>query len=105
MEMEEQFDAQALMDRISELTAEIRRSDAYPAIVGGIAGGIAGALMAVLIAGRFASRRLAAEGSANASSAKESRRRWSPREIVELATVVASLVKQARQWYLQREKK
>ncbi len=105
MEMEEPFDTQALMDRISELSAEIRKSDAYPAIVGGIAGGVAGALMAALIAGRFASRRLAADGSSNHSPAKESRARWSPREMVELVTVVASLVRQARQWYLQRERK
>ncbi len=102
--MEKQFDAQALMDRIGEFTAEIRKSDAYPAIVGGVAGGIAGALMAALIAGRFASRRPAADASPNASPAKESRSRWSPREMVELATVVTSLVRQARKWYLQREK-
>ena len=47
--MDDQFDTQAMIVRAKVVAQQIRRSDAYPALIGGIAGGIAGALMAVLI--------------------------------------------------------
>jgi gas vesicle protein len=93
--MDDQFDAQALMVRARLVAQEIRRSDVYPALIGGMAGGIAGALMAALIAGRVAARR-----AEDTPREKESRKfNWSVREMVQLATVVASLAKQVQAWY------
>lgn len=99
--MEEQFDAQALMARAGAITKEIRKSDAYPALMGGIAGGIAGALMAAIIAGRVSSRGV--EPSSHA--VKESRGGWSLREIAQLLTAVVSLAKQVEAWYKEQGRK
>ena len=96
------FDAQALMSRASEITKDIRKSDAYPALIGGIAGGIAGGLIAALIAGRVASsRNSVAEIVDNVKA--EAGSRWDVKDLVQLATVAAALVKQVQAWY--REQK
>ncbi len=96
--MDDQFDTQALLVRAQVVAQQIRRSEAFPALIGGIAGGIAGALMAVMIAGRVAARRDDA-----APRKKESPKfAWSPREVVQLATVVASLAKQIQAWSKER---
>jgi hypothetical protein len=99
--MDKRFDTEAMMDRVGEIAQEIRQSDAYPAIIGGIAGGIAGALMAALIASRISSRPKAPNGSS--STARESRNSLPMRDLVQLLAVAAGLVKQAREWY-HREK-
>jgi len=98
--MEEQFDAQAMMVRVGEVARQIRKSDAYPALVGGIAGGIAGALMAVIIASRWASRH--AEPSAAKSG--ESRGGWSLREVAQFLTIMMPLAKQVQAWYKEQKK-
>lgn len=91
--MEEQFDARALMMRAQLVAQELRRSEMFPAVIGGIAGGIAGALMAALIVGRSAGARESARRE------KASRRfDWSAREVMQLVTVVVSLLKQLRAW-------
>jgi len=96
--MDEQFNTQALMLHAQLVAQQIRRSEAYPALIGGIAGGIAGALMAALIAGRMASRR-----AADTPREKESRHfDWSLREVAQLATVVAALAKQIQAWSKER---
>ncbi len=101
--MEEQFDPQAMMQRAGVLAQEIRKSEAYPALIGGVAGGIAGALMAVIIAGRMtSSRRAAVEETVQVSKA-DGRGGWSLREVIQLATVIATLAKQAREWYSPRK--
>jgi hypothetical protein len=100
--MEQRFDSEMMIERARGLAKEIRQSEAYPAIIGGIAGGIAGALMAALIASQFS-------GRAEPAATKEERRRAQPgfdvREVVKLVTVVAALVKQVRDWYAQEQKK
>jgi hypothetical protein len=96
--MEQKFDTEMMIKRARGLAKEIRQSEAYPAIIGGIAGGIAGALMAALIASRFS------QSSPSASSANEDRRGnrdagINLREIAQFLAVVAGLIKQAREWY------
>jgi len=95
--MEDQFDAQALMVRVNAVAKEIRKSEAYPALIGGIAGGIAGALMAALIAGR----RPAVQST---PTNDRGGRGWSLREVVQLITVVASLAKQVQAWSKEQRK-
>lgn len=97
--MEKEFDAQAMMERARLVVAEVRKSEAYPAILGAIAGGIAGALMAALIAGGRSARR-GGDESVNATV----RPSWSPRDIVQLATIVAALVKQVQLWYREQKR-
>ena len=98
--MDDQFDTQTMIVRAKVVAQQIRRSDAYPALIGGIAGGIAGALMAALIAGRVAPRR-----SEDAPREKESRKvEWSLREVAQLATVLTPLMKQIQMWYKDRAK-
>ena len=98
--MEEQLDTQAMLERAKLVAQQIRQSEAYPALIGGIAGGIAGALMAALIAGRIAAPR-----GEDKPREKESRKsNWSLRELVQLATVVASLAKQVQAWSKGRAK-
>ncbi|MBM3129074.1 MAG: hypothetical protein FJ009_10695 [Chloroflexi bacterium] len=92
--MEEQFDAHALMTRAQLVAREIRKSDAFPALIGGIAGGIAGALMAALIAGRIASARESVAPREKVAPKFD----WSARELMQLATVIAPLVKQIQAW-------
>ena len=98
--MEEQFDAQQLLTRVNQVARELRKSDAFPALIGGIAGGIAGALMATIIAGSIASRK--SDSSSNA--AKESRRGWTAKDVAQLIGVLVPLVKQA-QAFLKEQKK
>lgn len=96
---QQQFDTQGALERVGVLAKEIRRSEAYPALLGGIAGGIAGALMAVLIAGRVASSKRVEK-----DSDAEPKKKWSTREIVQLATVVAALAKQVQSWNEERKR-
>jgi hypothetical protein len=97
------FDSQALMARATAVAQEVRKSDAYPAVVGGIAGGIAGGLIAALIAGRVASAR-PASAETRASRPKESSGGWALRDLVQLVTVVATLAKQVQAWYQEQRK-
>ncbi len=103
--MEEQFDAHAMIERAGTLTRMIRKSEAYPALIGGVAGGVAGALMAVMIAGRMTSSRRVAVEQAIKASKVDGGVGWSLREVVQLATVAASLAKQAQAWYASRREK
>ena len=96
---ERQLEVQKVLARLGDVLAELKKSDAYPAVVGGIAGGLAGALMAVIIAGRSASR----PGEKNAAAAHpESRGGVSVRDIAQLLAVLAPLAKQARTWLKER---
>jgi len=98
--MEDQFDTQAMLVRAKLVAQQIRQSDAYPALIGGVAGGIAGALMAALIAGRMSARR-----PPDAPHEKTARQfDWSLREVVQLATVGASLLKQIQAWSKGRQR-
>ncbi len=100
---EQQLDPRAVLGRAGELVRYVRESEAYPLVVGGIAGGIAGALMAVLVAGRVASasRKEVTEEAATAAKKSEG---WSLREVVQLATIAATLAKQAQEWYQERQR-
>ncbi len=99
--MQERFDSEAIIERAREIGQEIRRSEAYPAIIGGIAGGIAGALMATIIASRFAPRSESRSSEASATV----RGGMGARDLVALLGVMAGLVKQAREWYYQERGK
>ncbi len=102
---QEPMDPQVVLARISEMTKEIRKSEAYPALLGGIAGGIAGGLMAALIAGRVASsRNVVADAVDNLKKEAVSGRGWSMKEAVQLATVIAGLVKQVQIMYQDRRR-
>jgi len=98
--MPERFDAEMMIERTREIAQDIRKSEAFPAILGGIAGGIAGALMAALISSRFAARN---EPPA-ASERPAVRTGFEIRQAVELFAVVAGLIKQARKWYYEERK-
>ncbi len=103
--MEQQSDAQRLSMRMNLLIQELRKSEAYPAIVGGIAGGVAGAVMAVIIAGALSSRRPARAEHDAAPTAGKSAFSISLRDAVQLLTVVASLVKQIQAWSKEQSRK
>lgn len=89
-----------MMGRAGELMRYVRSSDAFPVLLGGVAGGIAGALMAVIIAGRVAHSHTADEP---AREEKHAENGWNLREVVQLATIGATLVKQAQDWYQERK--
>ena len=99
--MDEQFDTQAFLTRAQLVEQQIRRSEAYPALLGGIAGGIAGALMAAMIAGRIAARREQAAPRERASPKSA----WSARELIQLVTVAAPLLKQIQAWVSTNKKR
>jgi hypothetical protein len=104
--MQQQFDrpemtkVTSVMRRAGEVAKEIRKSEAYPALIGGIAGGVAGALMAVIIAGRATSR----PADVSSSEKKEARRGWSLKDVVQLVTIVATLAKQVQAWMKEQDK-
>ena len=94
---QQQFDVQELMVRLSAVAKELRKSEAYPAIIGGVAGGIAGALMAVIIAGALASKRQVAPAASEDGAKKTDRPPMSVRDALQLLTVIASLAKQVQE--------
>jgi NH3-dependent NAD+ synthetase len=91
--MEQQIDAQGVITRADELTRQVRRSEAYPAIVGGIAGGVAGALMAAIIARRVSSQRPDIQVSTPIVKETQSKG-LTMRDAVQLVAVMAGLVRQ-----------
>jgi hypothetical protein len=86
---------------LAELRARyeiVRRSEYFPAILGGVAGGLSGALMAGLIAG---SRRGSSDSGRERESAAErsgSLLGLSAKDMIQLVTVVVSLARQLREW-------
>lgn len=101
--MEEQFDTDAMVSRAQTLLKEVRRSDAFPAIVGGLAGGIAGALIAAIIAGRASSGRTVVESVDEEAAIRSPGRGWTARDLIQLVTVVGSLIAQAQAWRKERQ--
>ncbi len=99
--MQQQFDSREMMRRAGEVAKELRKSELYPALLGGVAGGIAGALMAAIIAGRASSR----HSETAPSEAKTSRGGWALKDVVQLLTVVTTLAKQVQGWLKEQEKK
>lgn len=97
--MQQQFDSRELMARAGEVAKEIRKSEAYPALIGGIAGGLAGAVIAAIVAGRASGK------GSEASDSKEKRKSWAVRDVVELVTVGTALAKQVQAWMKEREEK
>ena len=100
---EQQFDAQALMRRVTEVAKELRKSEAYPAIVGGVAGGVAGALIAAMIAGRRSAS--PSQVAAPMAAAAKSGIKLSLKDVMQLVTVVAALAKQVQDWTQKQDKK
>ena len=98
--MQQQFDGQELMARAGEVAKELRKSDAFPALIGGLAGGLAGGLVAAIVAGRASSRNVKAESS----DSKGTRGGWSLRDVMQLLTVGATLAKQVQAWMKEQQK-
>ena len=92
--MQQQLDSPELLARAGEVAKEIRKSEAFPALMGAIAGGVAGALIAAIIAGRVSSRRAdSAPGAATQAPGG-----WALRDVMQLLTVVATLARQVQTW-------
>ncbi len=107
--MQSSFDTQEVMERAGELAQKVRRSEAYPALLGGVAGGIAGAFVAVIIAGRAPQRRdvgaaplQSPVGPADAARALSGG--LALKEILQLLTVAAGLLRQMQVWMRDRDK-
>ena len=98
--MEERTNAKELLARVSAVMKELKKSDAYPAVVGGIAGGLAGALMAVIIAGRSPSR----SAEKIIAAPPQSRGGIAVRDLAQLLTVIAPLIKQVQAWLKEKGK-
>ena len=98
--MQQQFDGREFMARAGVVAKEIRKSDAYPALVGGMAGALAGALIAAIVAGRASSRHVNEESRAS----KDGRGGWALRDVMQLLTVGATLAKQVQTWMKEQEK-
>ncbi len=105
----QQFESDALIGRVGVLAERVRSSNAYPAIVAGLTGAAAGALMATLIASRVTRRAMPrpvdekVEEIAEKQAGKKSGQGWTAREIVQLATIGAALLRQVQDWYTQRQ--
>jgi hypothetical protein len=99
--MQQQLDSPELLARAGEVAKEIRKSEAFPALMGAIAGGVAGALIAAIIAGRVSSRR----ADSGTGVGTEAHGRWALRDVMQLLTVVATLAKQVQMWMKEQEKK
>ena len=97
--MQQHIDTSEMLERVGEVAKEIRKSEAYPALIGGIAGGVAGALVAAIIAGRRPPPK-----PSTADDGGGHGRGWSLRDLVQLATVVATLAKQVQAWMKEQEK-
>ena len=99
--MQQQLNGRELMARAGEVAKEIRTSEAYPALIGGVAGGIAGALIAAIIARRVSSH----SANSTPSSTKETRGSWALKDVMQLLTVVATLARQVQAWMKELEQK
>lgn len=100
---ERQLDLQGMVSRAGELSNDIRHSAAFPAILGVVAGGLAGALMAAIIAGRASTPHRVESKAPQSDEKKHSASGWTVGEAVQLITVLASLAKQAQDWYQTRQ--
>ena len=98
--MQQNIDAPEVLARVGQVAKELRKSEAYPALVGGVAGGIAGALIAAIIAGRATQR---GDGSTS-NGAKESGSRWNIRDLAQLLTIAVTLAKQVQAWMKEQDK-
>jgi len=88
--------------RVNEVMKEIRKSELFPALLGGLAGGVAGALMATLIAGRATARRSdAPAATAHAAPAKPG---FALQDLAQLAMVVVSLARQIQTFAKEQKK-
>ncbi len=92
---------EAMPERLGEVMHAVRQSEAYPAILGAVAGGIAGALIATVIAGRVAASR-SKQVVREVADDKDESKGWSLREVVQLATIAATLVRQIQAWAEER---
>ena len=101
--MQQQLDGRELMARAGEVAKEIRKSEAYPALIGGLAGGLAGALIAAIVAGRASARN--PEAASDSRASKENRKGWALKDVVQLLTVGATLARQVQAWMKEQEKK
>ncbi len=102
--MENQFDVQTLAVGANEVAQRVRRSEAYPALLGAVAGGIAGALMAALIARRAAAPMRAPAEDERGAGRKSWLSTWTPKDVLQLLTIGIGLAKQAQAWR-QRQRK
>jgi hypothetical protein len=83
---------------LEQFVKEVRQSEMYPALVGGIAGGLAGALMAVIVAALFSRGRAAPAEPSEPKAIRAAGPSWSLRDIVDLIAVGMSLARQVQDW-------
>ena len=105
---EQPFDTEAVVERAGAIAHELRRSEAYPAIIGGLAGGLAGGIIALLIAGRAGGAGRSSGASraevVTAGAVAQAAHGWSLRDLIQLITVVASLARQGQEWYSENKR-
>ncbi len=95
--MQQPLDLQQLEERFQVL----RQSEFFPAIMGAVAGGLTGALMAGLIAGRRGPSEVVVEKSGPAD--KGVVLGFSAKDLLQLATIVAALARQLREFRDQQQ--
>jgi ApbE superfamily uncharacterized protein (UPF0280 family) len=92
--MEQQFDLEVLEAKFQA----VRTSEYFPAILGAVAGGITGALMAALISGGKREAQSDSGGTSLADKKTGYLGGFSPRDLMQLATLAVSLSRQMREW-------
>ncbi len=85
------------LDQLKARFEVVRRSEYFPAILGAVAGGLTGAIMAGLISSGRRSAEAAEEERASAAN-NAIFLGFSAKDLLQLATVVASLARQLREW-------
>lgn len=86
---------------LAELRARyevVRKSEYFPAVLGAVAGGLTGALMAGLIAGSRRGEEKVVRVQETDGEQGRMILGLSPRDIIQLVTVVTSLARQAQEW-------
>ncbi len=84
------------LDKVQAQFNQLRRSEYFPAIMGAAAGGLAGAIIALAIGSR---KQVTVERVTEASAADQGViLGFSAKDLLQLATVVASLARQLREW-------
>lgn len=100
--MQQSIDISQLTSKIdvAELQARfesLRKSEYFPAVLGAVAGGLTGAIMAGVISSGKKTEKVVVSGPAE-TSRQGVVLGMSPKELVQLATVVTGLVRQMQDW-------
>ncbi len=92
------------MEQVKTRFEEVRRSEYFPAILGAVAGGVTGALMGGIMS-RGGKTQVVVQKEEDGKSAQQGvLLGYSPKELIQLVTVVAGLAKQFQEWRAQQER-